>query len=226
MGNIKVLIATANFGGIDEIHTPVQQFGQFDVVFVCYDEIVTKIDGFTNRMAYKFAKTNLHKKGNCDLYIWIDGRVEIGSPEFVEYIWDMCSEFDMGVVVHPERATLADEYDYILSNLGKEYLAVRYKNEDWATEIEAYKDRLDAKLYNARLFVIVRKSNNTNVLKSNNVVNEFMTRWWEEIQKYTIFDQSQFTYLLDMYKNRMKIKELYWEDLNEFTITHKHIKNI
>ena len=76
------------------------------------------------------------------------------------------------VAKHPERQTLAEEYQYIFDNIDKPYLYDRYANEPFADEMEAYKDSLDAELVNPRFFAAdMRKK----------VVRKLMCDWWIEI---------------------------------------------
>lgn len=215
---MKVAIVTANYGGIDKIHVPCKQ-KDHEVNFICFDEkSIFPIfpDNYNNRMKYKYVKTHfLRIVPHYDMYIWIDGRIEVNSSEFVDYLVDMCYFHDIGAVIHPDRSTLAEEYDYLLKNMKtSEYLRVRYENEPFEEEIMAFKNHLGAKLYNARLFVI------------RHDYYDFMGAWYELIKKYTIFDQSQFTYLLDKCSKMIRKKELYWDDLHKYCKTNKHIKLI
>jgi hypothetical protein len=219
MGNIKVLIATANFGGIDEIREPVHQVGNFKVKFKVCDNLPNP-KGYTNRMLYKYAKTHFHLwEQGYDIYIWIDGRVEITSPEFCDYIEHCLSLCDFVGVEHPERDTLEEEYEYLRKNANTEYLKVRYEGEDFEAERISFSNYLSSKLYNARLFAF----------RKIPIIKEFMQDWWEFINTYTIFDQTQYSVLLNKYNRKhveWKMLITDWNILDNYTVTHKHIKNI
>ena len=128
------------------------------------------------------------------------------------YIQHEIKGFDMLIAKHPERKTLGEEYDYLMNNLDKPYLSVRYKDEPWEEEKEAFKDSLEAPLVNPAFFA----------LKHNERTQELMNDWWDLIMKYTIFDQSQITYLL--YNSSIKVKFIDWIELGKYVSNSQHKK--
>lgn len=193
-------IKTANVGNIDNINHSI------DV------EINTEpIKEYSNRLSGKWYKTH---HDNEDI-IWIDGSYQIHNKNFVSYIEELLGDNDFMIMNHPDRKTLGEEYDFILERLEKNspYLKVRYGEENWTREIEAFKDSLDAKLVHAAFFV-ARKS-----------CDNLMSEWWRLILEYTIFDQSQITYLL--HKNTdLKVKYINWSDLNGYVRSVGHRKMV
>lgn len=194
-------IKTANVGGIDVIR---------HVVPV---EINTEpIEGYSNRVSGKWYKTH---HGDEDI-IWLDGSYRIYNKGFENKVIELLGDNDFMVTRHRDRKTLKEEYDFILNRLkakGHTYLKVRYGNEDWATEMEAFKDGMGAELVHPAFFT-ARKS-----------TKDFMSEWWELILKYTIFDQSQLTYML--YKqNKLKVKIIDWKELYPYIKEVGHIKLI
>lgn len=216
---MKIAIVTANYGGIDDVFVPRNQTIPFD--YFCFDKDVVHKDfpkNGTNRQKGKWVKLNLFNilPNVYDYIVWMDGTVHVTSSTFLEYIDDMCHYSDIGAVLHPERATLAEEYDYLLKNAKEPYLETRYKDYDWASEIKKLNDRLGAKLYNPRLFV----------LKNTQKARDFMEYWIFCIALTTDFDQTQFSVTIADGKrdNTYFIKELYWEDLFRYCKVNKHLK--
>jgi hypothetical protein len=192
-----VIIKTANVGDIDNI------------THVVDIEVNTEpINNYSNRLSGKYYKTH-HIQDS----IWIDSSFSIKNKDFSKIIEDMLGDYDFMITRHPERKTLKEEYDYILKHLNDPYLKVRYGDEDWKTEIEAFSDGFDAPLLNPAFFALRKEK-----------TDKLMSDWWDLILKYTIFDQSQLTYLL--HKNTdLKVKYINWNELRPYVncIGHKKI---
>jgi hypothetical protein len=190
-------IKTANVGGIDFSSSIIEI------------EVNTKpIEGYSNRLSGKWYKTH---HNNEDI-IWLDSSYQIYNKNFHNYVEELLGDNDFMITNHPQRKTLKEEYDYILNNLNDPYLKVRYENEPWTEEIEAFKDSLAAKLVNPAFFA-ARKT-----------TTDLMNKWWQLILDYTIFDQSQISYLLHHNKD-LKIKYIDWSQLYPYVrqIGHKKL---
>ena len=216
---MKIAIVTANYGGIDEVIPPRHQTIVCD--YFCFVSDINHKDfpkNGTNREKGKWVKLNLFNLFHdvYDYIVWIDGTVQITSTRLLEYIEDMCHYSDIGAVLHPERANLIEEYDYLLKNAKEPYLEARYKDYEWANEIKTLNDRLDAKLYNPRLFVVKNTKN----------ARDFMVNWAFTMAITTDFDQTQFSYIIDagVDEKRLAVKELYWDDLLRYCKINKHLK--
>jgi len=191
-------IKTANVGDID------------NVIHLVDIEVNTKpIKGYSNRLSGKWYKTH---HNNEDI-IWLDSSYQIYNKNFHNYVEELLGDNDFMITNHPQRKTLKEEYDYILNNLNDPYLKVRYENEPWTEEIEAFKDSLEAKLVNPAFFA-ARKT-----------TTDLMNKWWQLILDYTIFDQSQITYLIHNNKD-LKIKFIDWSQLYPYVRTLGHKKMI
>lgn len=213
---MKVLILSANFGFIDDIRPQTTQTIQTDYKTVdsgCFD-------GYPDRIRGKMLKISIPFLDICkgyDFVIWKDARVQIANSAFVEYMIDMAEMHNIGAVLHPERKTLADEYDYILKNINKPYLQTRYKDYDFAGEIQYFNDVLGHTLYNPRVFIVN--------MADRKMIDDFFHSWRMMIEDTTWFDQTQFSVALqDLPK--LKVKDLYWQDLEKYCIIHKHDKLI
>lgn len=189
-------IKTANVGEIDEISHVVP-------VRVC----TTSIGDLSPRLSAKWHKTHHDPGETC----WIDGTVSIFNDRFEEWVKDRLEPYDVIIAKHAIRNTLAEEYEYILEHLNEPYLSVRYKNEPWEREMEAFADSMDAVLVNPRFFAI------------KDHCRPLMQRWWELILEYTIFDQSQITHLLHV--SDLNVGLIEWEgELDQFVTVKPHIK--
>lgn len=206
---MKITIYSANVGAIDHPQKVCKQ-----TRFHKYNCFTYPIHGYDNRKSSKFYKTlALTHELQTDIAIWLDHRVDVISEEFVEMVVERLKSTHFIVAKHPERQTLAEEYQYIFDNIDKPYLYDRYANEPFADEMEAYKDSLDAELVNPRFFAAdMRKK----------MVRKLMCDWWIEILRYTVFDQTQLTYLLHNADKRLKHQLITWEELNKYLQVNKH----
>lgn len=192
-----MIVKTANVGGIDEI-----KHHQSVDLMVCSQPIAD----MSNRKASKWYKTH----HNSDL-IWVDGTVTITDSAFVRFVEDELGDYDFMVTKPPHNAdrTLRDEYDYVMRGLKVErYLKVRYAEEDWSAEREAFKNALDAPIVNPRFFAYKESA------------KPLMDEWWRLIDEYTVFDQSQLSYLLHV--GDYNYRTITWNELRRFCFIHGH----
>lgn len=214
---MKVLILSANFGFIDDIRPEKHQTIKTDYKIVdsgCYK-------GQPDRIRGKLLKVNIPFIDICkeyDYVIWKDASVQVISENFVDYVIDLVELHDIGAVLHPERKTLAEEYDYILSNIDKPYLKARYADYDFHSEIMYMANYLDFQLYNPRLFAV-------NMKKNPDLLRQFFINWRLMMDETTWFDQTQFSVCLNITKG-LGVKDLYWQDLERYCTIHKHTKLI
>jgi hypothetical protein len=190
-------IKTANVGDID------------NVIHLVDIEVNTKpIEGYSNRLSARYYKTH-----HTEDVIWLDSSYQIYNKYFHDYVEDLLGDNDLMIMNHTQRKTLKEEYDYILNNLNDPYLKVRYGNEPWLEEIEAFKYSLGAKLAHSAFFA------------ARTTTTELMEDWWQLILDYTVFDQSQITYLIHNNKD-LKIKFIDWSQLYPYVRTLGHKKMI
>jgi hypothetical protein len=188
-------IKTANVGDID------------NVIHLVDIEVNTKpIEGYSNRLSARYYKTH-----HTEDVIWLDSSYQIYNKDFHNYVEDLLGDNDLMIMNHAQRKTLKEEYDYILNNLNDPYLKVRYGNEPWLEEMEAFKNSLDAKLAHSAFFA------------ARTTTNQLMKDWWQLILDYTVFDQSQISYLIHNNKD-LKIKFIDWSELYPYVRTLGHKK--
>jgi hypothetical protein len=203
---MNILIKTANIGKIDHPQQIIAQLVKHE--HIVFDQA---IPGMSNRLSARKLKTTCTQ--GYDLVIWLDHRVHVISPKFVQFVIDKMQGIDFLVSKHPDRKTLIEEYTYIMQNIESPYLKERYGNDDWASEMYAYKNSNDATLVNTRFFAY-RPNKKT--------VQTLMKKWWQEIQKYTLLDQSQLTHLLHIAPKTLKYSLVTWVELNQHLKVFKH----
>lgn len=177
---MKIALVTANIGNIDTVIPPVGQSVPYD--YFCYTEenLPYSLGCFDNRMKSKWLKFNMHNylKG-YDRYVWIDGRVRITSPTFIEDLKE-----DFCINRHPLRATIKQEYDFMLDLMinKNKYLNSRYNISDIREEQKIFGS--DWPLYMCGVFSYVKGK-------------EFViNNTWEKTLLYSPFDQGIMSFLL------------------------------
>jgi len=150
---IKIAIITANVGGVDEVKPIPHQTIAYDYYY--FDETnlpENVILSGDNAFISKYPKLMTHKLlPDYDIYIWIDGRVEVTSPNFIESMINGLG--DVRMTRHPQRQTIQEEFDFIdnLFEQKDEYVCSRYKQEDIAKQKEIITNP-DAALYACGVF--------------------------------------------------------------------------
>lgn len=208
----KVAIMTCNIGGIDQIHAPAQQTLPFEFFYYSENNLPFPLPALNNRLKGKYFKTQAHKFLDHDIFIWIDGSVEILSENFVELISDELSGNEIIIQRHAHRNNVYQELNYISNkmNEGNGYLLKRYAGQPFKLEAEFYSRKgmpKDFPLFQCSFFA----------RENNKRMNSIFDQWWDMILRYSNFDQSQFSYVA--WRNSLKIKSL--EEDNLF-VRHKH----
>lgn len=207
---MKVAIITCNIGGIDKIYPPVKQTADFELFYYTENNLPFPFPALNNRLKGKYLKTQAHRFLKHDIFIWIDGSVEITSEDFVETIIDELLYSEVIIQPHTERKNVYEEFNYIQKRMqqGNPYLLKRYAGQPFDQEREFYlKQGLPKEfpLYQCSFFA---RANNK---RMNTVFNE----WWDMILRYSNFDQSQFSYVA--WKNNLQIA-----GIDNLFVRHKH----
>ena len=153
----RIALLTCNIDEFDDVREIPKQTIPFD--FYNYNESNLNVSGhnywYTDKngesQKYQLSKRLLSKYPklmtsyilpNYDIYIWIDGRVEIKSEKFVETMIDNLQE--VRIATHPDRQNCQQEFDFIESELkmNNPYLNVRYTFEGMEAEKRYFIDNL------------------------------------------------------------------------------------
>lgn len=203
-----ISLVSANIGGIDLERAMPQQTREHHYHY--FTRPPYPLPNLNNRLKGKYCKILTHRILGSDIFIWIDGSVQILTEDFVEWCCEQVKDCDVAISRHPDRTNVFDEIDYILRNTDTStYLSQRYSEEPFVQERAFYEKKglpRDFPLYACWFFV--RKNNN----KLNNVFDD----WWMRVLEFTNFDQTQFSYCA--WKHRLEIKEVTTERL----LRHPH----
>lgn len=173
-----------------------------------------------SRLRSKYIKIQMHKfLPEYDIYIWIDGRCEILSKDFVKEMLIRLGKNDIAMFKHKERKNVYDEIDFILSKIkiGNRYLTTRYANQSLDKEKQFYIDNglpEDFQLYGSGIFI----------RKNNKKVNVAFDEWWMRSIEFSYFDQAMFSFIT--FAHKLKINSLTWDPIRTIKeiIYHTHKK--
>lgn len=186
----KVAIITANIGGIDGIYKMPQQTSKYDYFYYDENNLPFPLPNLENRLKSKYLKIQTHHfLPQYDMYIWIDGSIEILSENFVGFLKDSLSNHDITICKHPVRDNVYDELDCIIDAIkkGDNYLSSRYADQQLEKEVEFFKSQNFPKSF--PLFACYAFAR-----KNNHKVNKCFDEWWRKCTEFSNFDQAMFSY--------------------------------
>lgn len=138
---MKVALVTAVIGDIDTIKPVPEQTVLNDRLL--FTEPFYGTQQYNPRIQALFYKTQLHQCGDkdYDYYIWIDGKIQVTSPDFVQQCIDQLSANDIGILKHHERNCIYHEVDHIehCISKGNQYLTPRYAHRPIRKQVEVYR---------------------------------------------------------------------------------------
>lgn len=188
---MRIALVTACFGSIDVKKNVPKQSVKFDRFFFDESSSPYPLHSLSNRMKAKYFKCQMHKAiPGYDLYIWIDGSVQITSSKFIESIVKQSGDFT--AAHHPERSCIYKEADFIMSEIvsGNKYLADRYSVHSIEKEINFYREQGYPSrngLFEGGIFSV----------KNTPKMNKLMDKWWDSCLRWSDYDQFSLRYLFE-----------------------------
>lgn len=217
----KIALVTAVFGGIDfKKQIPEQTVPADSYFFDETNDIMSLPAGetvghFNDRTRALYYKTQLYKVAEADVYIWVDGKIEIISPIFVESILWQLSKWELAILKHDFRHCVYEEVDHIENCIqhGNEYLATRYAHRPIRREVEWYRQQG---------YPVNNGLNDCKILAMRNTrrMQILLDQWWAVCRKQW-FDQVAIQFIA--WKNGIKIKTLNLE-AGKMYLDHPHQK--
>lgn len=211
---MKVAIVSCNIGAIDEIRPPCKQSVPFDYYYYTENTLPFPLPNLDARMKGKYLKTQMHRYlPEYDIFIWIDGSIEVIEGTFVEQCVEALSVHDIVIEPHAKRDNVYAELEYIIDKMkaGDRYLLKRYARQPLYLEYEFYRKCGLLKtypLYQCSFFATWNKSPTVYIFNT----------WWDTIMRYSNFDQTQLSYAL--WKQGASVKEI---ETKYLFIRHKHL---
>ena len=186
---MKIAVVTAIFGSKDTPKPFPPQSVECD--YFCFTEgnSPVPLPNLPDRLKAKYFKLQMHRVlSDYDAYVWIDGNIEVKSPDFVKVMTD--GLYGIRIQKHHERQTIKEEIDFILAS-ENEYLTTRYGAQPLKQEYEHYLSQgmpEDAPLFSCNIFAFEES-------RGGHYTTDFMNDWWDLVLTWSWFDQSAFSFL-------------------------------
>ncbi len=185
---MKIAVITAVFGGMDTPKPFAPQSVECDRIFITEENSPFPLPNLPPRLQAKYFKLQAHRAfPEYDAYVWIDGNIEVTSPDFVKVMTHRLS--GIRIQKHHERKTIEEEIDFIL-NSDNAYLLTRYGAQPLKEEYGYYiKSGMpeDSYLYSCNIFAWEN---------SSLYARMFFDHWWNLVLQWSWFDQSAFSFLV------------------------------
>ena len=199
----EIAFVTANMGGLDPLFSMPPCPGVDAFYYTDLSEGVPPGwagifvgDGGPRRLLAKRFKCQAHRLAEvqgCRWLAWADACFEFRSLDFLREWADLAGDDGARAVFvpHPDRATVAEEYAYVLRQLaaGNKYLGSRYSAEVLRCERAHFSRTHDLerlRLWAGGLWLF------RNVPRTH----AFLNAWWDCVLRFSIFDQAAISPLL------------------------------
>lgn len=188
---MKIAVITAIFGGMDTPKPFAPQSVECDRIVITQQNTPVPLPNLPPRLQAKYFKLQPHRVWpQYDVFVWIDGNIEVKHPDFVKVMTEGIHR-TVKIQKHHERQTIGEEIAHILAS-DNPYVTTRYGNQPLKQEYEHYlREGMpeDAALYSCNIFAFDRSFGN----------NFFFSEWWNLVLTWSWFDQSAFSFLAHKY---------------------------
>lgn len=211
---MKIAVITAIFGYMEQPKPFCPQSVECDRIVITEQNSPFPLPNLPPRLQAKYFKLQPHRVWpEYDVFVWIDGNIEVIHPDFVKVMTENLS--GIRIQRHHERQTIGEEIAHILAS-DNLYVTTRYGNQPLKQEYEYYlREGMpeDAPLYSCNLFAF-------------DFVNSywFMDNWQALTWHWSWFDQSAFSFLA--WRNKFDIEPIDLGQMfdNPYFILHPHDK--
>lgn len=219
---MKIAIITGITGGMDEFKAfPLQIVdGEHQATYIRLTDkdVPEQYKGLNKRTQALYFKQQMHTyMAGYDLYIWIDGKVQINRADFVRQCLDAIQGHDLAILKHGSRSCVYDEVDYIMDQIdkGSEYLAARYSGRRLYSQTD-FMQRMNypknAGLNDCSIFIV----------RGGLGMQAIFNRWWGKCSDQMAFDQIWIRYF--MWQEHQKIKSVEFTPGTFYLVKHKKVQ--
>jgi len=188
----KIAIITAITGRMDEVKFLPEQIKESPLIQIDRHhfndlQVPVELRKLNKRQqALYFKQQFFHIVPGYDVYIWIDGKIQVDSPTFVEQCLKALGDGELAILKHGERDCVYDELNYIIqkTEAGSEYFVRRfaYRLKILKRDMEFMRGRgypEKAGLHDCSIMVWRNTEQNINLAGA----------WWATCKEYDGFDQ-------------------------------------
>lgn len=183
---MKIAVITAIFGDMEQPKPFVEQSVPCDRIVITEANSPFPLPNLPPRLQAKYFKLQPHRVWpEYDVFVWIDGNIEVKSPDFVKVMTENLN--GIRIQKHHERQTIGEEIKHILASENP-YVTTRYSKQPLKEEYEYYLSEgmpESAPLYSCNIFAWH---------KSLDAIDGF-AQWLDLVLAWSWFDQSAFSFL-------------------------------
>lgn len=197
---MKIAVITANIGGFDTVKSIPKQTIEFDRYYYTEEDLPVPMHTQDARMKAKLMKICPHWfLPDYDVYVWIDGNVQVKSKFFIEYMINTLQGNDIAISKHPSRSDIYHEAAFICDSIksGSKYLSDRYSIESIQKEIQSIGEGHGGLYWNG----LSARVNNT-------WINKCHEQWFLDNVLYSNFDQLSFVKMVNNCKLKLGIFDM------------------
>lgn len=190
---MKIAVVTAIFGDMETPKPFVEQSVRCDRIVITEANSPFPLPNLPPRLQAKYFKLQPHRVWpEYDVFVWIDGNIEVKSPDFVKVMTENLN--GIRIQRHHERQTIGEEIKHILES-DNPYVTTRYGKQPLKEEYEWYLSFSmpeTAPLYSCNIFS----------WQKSVITETIFNEWLELVLKWTWFDQSAFSLLAWLYNTK------------------------
>ena len=184
---MNIAVITAIIGETDTIKLIPEQTVPFNRFI--FTDPMPDMDDLSPRNQALYYKTNIHKLCDADYYIWVDGKIQINAPDFIEQCLAALEDNDIAILKHGERRCIYQEVSYIEQQMrrGNQYLRDRYLKRPIREQVNYYFSLgypSNAGLNDCSIFIV-----------RGQTMAYVFDQWWKECSEKDWFDQTSIRFL-------------------------------
>lgn len=189
---MKIAVITAIFGQMESPKPFAEQSVPCDRYVFTEQNTPVPLPNLPPRLQAKYFKLQAHRVlPGYGAYVWIDGNIEVKSPDFVKVMTEGLNG-EIRIQKHHERQTIGEEIEFIADS-DNPYVTTRYGAQPLEAEYGYYLTQgmpSNAPLYSCNLFA----------WEGCGAAEDFFNEWWSLVLEWSWFDQSAFSYLAWRYR--------------------------
>lgn len=201
--NPRVVIVTANLGGIDRDEEPVPQSVPCDYHRFTDANFPPRAQAMSPRLQAKLPKMFAWQMlPGYDCYIWTDSSFTVSDPDTAVWFLEQCRDVEAVFFRHPHRESIQAEHEFVERELaaGNAYLVERYAGElldEELAEMQADAAFRDDFLCAAGAFGY----------RPTQAVQRLFRDWWYFTSRYNLLDQTSLPYVIRRSRAEVRLIE-------------------
>lgn len=217
---MKIAVISAVTGGMDQPKRLPPQSVKHQFFFFTDKDVPREYRHLDKRTQALYFKQQMHRAApGFDVYIWLDGKIQIDRSDFISQCITALGNNDIAILKHGERDCVYDELNYILAKLdaGVPYFVARFYNRRYRLIEQGVElDKSNYPKHNGLhdCSIMVWRSNIT----SNFIAN----RWFSNCHQLQYFDQVEIHFSCWLHK--VKISTIEFKPETFHLVKHQKIQ--